>query len=87
MRLPWRGREYERTCDDCGYTWRVPRKFGRRRVKSISGISVGGRRGAFDKAELNSEIQSSMALGEQAETFRECPKCGSVHHVQRLVRP
>jgi len=48
---------------------------------------VAGRRGAFDKAELNSEIQSSMAIGEQAETFRQCPKCSSVDYAQRLVRP
>jgi hypothetical protein len=25
MRIPWRAREYERTCGDCGYVWMVPR--------------------------------------------------------------
>ena len=25
MPIRWRTREYERTCDDCGHVWRVPR--------------------------------------------------------------
>ena len=28
MRLPWQPREYERTCDNCGYTWRVAQVGG-----------------------------------------------------------
>jgi len=31
MRLPWQAREFERTCSECGYTWRVPRSAARRR--------------------------------------------------------
>jgi hypothetical protein len=53
-------------------------------VQSISGFSVtsGGIQTAADRAELNAEVQSSMAMGEQAEAFRECPKCGSVNYSQ-----
>jgi hypothetical protein len=40
MRLPWQAREYERTCADCGYSWRVPRAFARHRI-SISGFNLG----------------------------------------------
>ena len=92
MRIPGLAAEYERTCADCGYAWRVPRAFRRRKVKSISAFSVGdpGRypaRGGIDRAELNAEVQSIMALGEQADAFRRCPKCGSEHHTQRPVRP
>ena len=88
MRLPWQAREYERTCNDCGWSWRVPRQLARRRVQSISGFSVtsGGIQTAADRAELNAEVRSSMAMGEQAEAFRECPKCGSVNYSQHRAR-
>jgi hypothetical protein len=86
MRLPRRAREYERTCDDCGYAWRVPRRLARKHIESISGFSVVSRGVAIDRAELNAEIQSSMAVGEQAEAYRRCPKCSSGHYAQRPVR-
>ena len=85
MRLPWQAREYERTCADCGWTWRVPRQLARRRVKSISGFGVTSHGGqtAADRAELRVEVQSNMAVGAQAEAFRACPKCGSERYTQR----
>jgi hypothetical protein len=85
MRLPWPAREYERTCAQCGSTWRVPRQFAKRRVKSISGFSVTshGMQTAADRAELQAEIQSSLAIGEEARAFRTCPKCGSDRYSQR----
>jgi predicted RNA-binding Zn-ribbon protein involved in translation (DUF1610 family) len=88
MRLLWQAREYERTCDDCGWSWRVPRQLARRRVQSISGFSVTlcGIQTAADRAELKAEVQSSMATSEQAEAFRECPKCGSVNYTQHRAR-
>jgi hypothetical protein len=57
-------------------------------VQSISGFSVtsGGIQTAADRAELKAEVQSSMAMGEQAEAFRACPKCGSVDYSQRPAR-
>jgi hypothetical protein len=66
----------------------VPRQFARRRVQLISGFSVtsGGIQTAADRAELAAEVQSSMELGEQAEAFRECPKCGSVNYSQYHAR-
>ena len=83
MWLPWQAREYERTCDDCGWSWRVPRQLARRRVQSISGFSVtsGGIQTAADRAELKAEVQSSMEMGEQAEAFREGRSAGrSITH-------
>jgi len=54
-------------------------------MKSISGFGVtshGWQTGA-DRAELRAEVQSSMAVGAQAEAFRTCPKCGSERYIQR----
>lgn len=97
MHLPWPARQYERTCADCGYSWRVPRYFARRHGISYFLIGQGGggfksglagRAGgpAIDEAELNREIQSSAKMDERAESFRECPKCGSEQYSQRPVR-
>ena len=90
MRLPWQAREYERTCRDCGCAWRVPRPYARRHVQSISGFRVApsgrGTLGGMDRNELSTEIQSSMAISEQRESFRRCPKCGSGSYRQHPVR-
>jgi len=94
MRLPWHARTYERTCSDCGATWQVPRRFARRYRQGISSFNVaemsrrpmiirGGPGDAVDWTELNSEVQASMAVGQQSAAFRVCPKCGSDRYTQR----
>ena len=85
VRFPWRAREYERTCVKCGYTWRVPRSAARRRRRTISTFSVASPR-TIDRAELRREVASISAENQQAEAFRECPKCGAVRFTQRSVR-
>ena len=42
-------REYERTCQDCGYSWRVPRSIARRGIRGIAAVDVMGatREGGF----------------------------------------
>jgi hypothetical protein len=45
MHVPWPARQYERTCADCGYTWRVPRRFARRRFLTGPGYTSGFRPG------------------------------------------
>jgi hypothetical protein len=57
-------------------------------VQSIAGFGVtsGGIQTAADRAELKAEVETSMELGEQAEAFRECPKCGSVNYSQHRAR-
>jgi hypothetical protein len=55
-------------------------------VQSISGFRVApsgrGPLGGMDRKELNTEIQSSMAISEQRESFRHCPQCGSDRYAQ-----
>jgi hypothetical protein len=42
MRIPGLIRQYERTCDDCGYRWHVPRAAARprKRYRPSSGYSI-----------------------------------------------
>lgn len=42
MRIPGMIRNYERSCDDCGYTWLVPRAIARprKRFGTPSGYSI-----------------------------------------------
>lgn len=93
MRLPGEARTFERTCSDCGTTWQVPRQFARRRVQSIIGFRVAASRlptGLSGRGpamgELDAEVQSSMAVGQQATAFRRCPECGSDRYQQRPIR-
>jgi DNA-directed RNA polymerase subunit M/transcription elongation factor TFIIS len=86
MRFPWQPRAYERTCVECGYTWRVPRSAARRRVGSISAFSVAPAGSSVDRAELAREIKSISAENQPAETQRHCPECGADHFTQRPLR-
>jgi hypothetical protein len=55
-------------------------------VQSISGFLVAptgrGSLGGMNRTELNTEIQSGMAISEQRESFRHCPRCGSDRYTQ-----
>jgi predicted nucleic-acid-binding Zn-ribbon protein len=85
MRFPWQPREYARTCEECGYIWRVPRWAAQRHVRSISMISVASRSN-IDGGELTREIQSASAANQSADIFRHCPKCGVDQFTQRALR-
>lgn len=85
MRFPWQAKEYARTCNDCGYIWRVPRLAARRRVGSISMISVATRT-TVDRAELEREVESAAAANQPAAVARICPECGADHFTQKAVR-
>jgi hypothetical protein len=82
-------REWERTCNDCGYTWRVPRSIARRGIRGVSAFSVmgatrsGSWRGDGNMGGLRSGIASRAELMEQ---FRICARCGVDNFSQRPAR-
>jgi hypothetical protein len=86
LHLPVLPAEYERTCADCGHTWRVPRAFARRRFPRLSALILANNlrypvTGGLD-ARLFPATHSSAA-GSERETFRHCPRCGSEQYAQR----
>ena len=85
MRLPWQPKEFERTCAECGYTWRVPRSAAHKRVGSISMFSVATPRNV-DRGELARQVSAAEAANGPAGALRQCPKCGSAEFSQRALR-
>jgi predicted nucleic-acid-binding Zn-ribbon protein len=91
VRIPWRAREYERTCADCGYAWRVPKSAVRKPVSGFSmaprgrPVSLGGVNPVVSANEP--ELVSSEAISETAAAFGYCPKCASENFRQRPIRP
>jgi len=77
-------REWERTCAECGYTWRVPRSIARRGIRGMSGAERGmvrgGRRNLHGFSDFTAVIQ---ARADQMEAFRICAKCGADDFTQR----
>jgi hypothetical protein len=79
MHIPGRTEEYERTCDDCGTSWRVPRQF----AKHVKPLPLRGVRTPYvDPAD----VQVYDRRAEEFEAYRVCPKCSSQHYAQRPVR-
>ena len=83
-------REWERTCSECGYTWRVPRSIARRGIRGMSAMTV---RGATASPSWRAPVTNVDALkadiearAEQMEGFRVCAKCGADHFTQRPCR-
>jgi hypothetical protein len=85
MHLPWSAQQYERTCADCGCSWRAPRQLARTRVPStrvdlyVGGVTV------FVHIRPSESPVTNAAVAEQAESLRECPNCGSDQCSQHLV--
>ena len=81
-------REWERTCSECGYTWRVPRSIARRGIRGMSAVTV---RGATADLPFTTPVRSAPlkadieARAEQMEGFRVCAKCGADDFTQRPV--
>jgi predicted nucleic-acid-binding Zn-ribbon protein len=81
-------REWERTCSECGYTWRVPRSIARRGIRGMSAITVRGATagrmtGTSDVGALSADIEARADL---MEGFRTCAKCGADDFTQRPCR-
>jgi DNA-directed RNA polymerase subunit M/transcription elongation factor TFIIS len=85
MRFPWQRQEYVRSCVECGYAWRVPRWAARKRIRSISMISVASRT-TIDRSELAREVESASAANQSTDAFRRCPRCGADRFTQHALR-
>ena len=80
MRIPWLTQEYERTCDNCGHVWRVPKGIAHPRMQGLpmtrGGIAV----------SADAVVEANAELAERAAAFRRCPNCESDHYKQRRIR-
>lgn len=87
-------REYERTCEDCGYVWRVPKGIARPHLRGLPmtfGGMTGGRgapagAGGGGMAGTDEVIAADETLVERAAAFESCPRCESNQYKQRPVR-
>lgn len=82
---------YERTCQECGYSWQVPRSIARYRMRGISattvtGASMEGGLGQPGGPGLSSLHRGIAARAETMEGYRICAKCGVDSFTQRPVR-
>jgi predicted nucleic-acid-binding Zn-ribbon protein len=83
-------REWERTCSECGYTWRLPRSIARRGIRGMSAFTVRGATATAGPMQDTSNISALSAdieaRAELMEGYRVCAKCGADDFTQRPCR-
>jgi hypothetical protein len=88
MGIRWQTRQYERTCDDCGHAWRVPKWAAPLQIQGRS-VCGGGERGVPPPAAAvigETVVATTAQLAETAAAvFRRCHECGSEHYKQRSI--
>ena len=80
MYLPWRVREYERTCP-AGHSWRAPAWSVHPRMR---GLPLGPATQRFGRT--GEVIVANAQLAERAAAFDSCPQCGDNRYRQRAIR-
>lgn len=86
VRFVWQRPDVARTCEECGYAWRVPRSAAKRRLRSISMFNVAPNAWTLDRGELAREVRSISTENRAVETYERCPKCGADRFTQHAVR-
>jgi predicted nucleic-acid-binding Zn-ribbon protein len=81
-------RVWVRTCNECGYSWQVPRSIARRGIRGMSGITAAGQSvSARYSPSGGTAFQSGIgARAELMEGFQICAKCGVDDFSQRPAR-
>jgi hypothetical protein len=82
MHVPGLAREYERTCEDCGCVWRVPKAIAHPHMQGLPMTRESGE----VAARTDAVVEANAELAERAAAFRRCPKCESDHYKQRAIR-
>jgi hypothetical protein len=89
MRIPRPARQYERTCDNCGHAWRVPRWAAHRHVWGLpmgaSPETMGGEMERLPR-KLPDAVFANAEVADRAGAYRRCPECDSDRNRQRPIR-
>jgi ssDNA-binding Zn-finger/Zn-ribbon topoisomerase 1 len=86
VRFVWQRADLARTCENCGYTWRVPRSVARRGFRSISMFNAAPNMRTLNRDELARQVASISAENQALETYQRCPECGADQYTQHTVR-
>ena len=86
VRFAWQRSDVARTCEECGYTWRVPRSAARRRIRSISMFNAAPNQRTLNRDELARQVASISAANQVFETYEHCPECGADRFTQHAAR-
>lgn len=84
MRFVWQRPDLVSTCEEGGYTWRVPRSAAKRRLRSISMFNAAPN--SQSRRELARQIASISAENQAFETYQQCPECSAERFTQHAVR-
>jgi len=84
VRFVWQRPDLVSTCEECGYTWRVPGPAGRRRIRSISMFNAPPN--SQSRRELARQVASISAANQTFEIYEHCPECGADRFTQHAAR-